>query len=273
MKMIAKFVTPLAALMLVSGASSCGRSTTNPDFSTLQEEWDQRNDPRHLQRNYEHHFAALPVSGTADAIPWPDTYWPGYNGGLAARWNDPETDDNWAYALNDEATSRTLDREALDKLSPAEKYDVFIGNFNYDFVKYERKRTSPEDEGWFGLCHGWAPASYSFKEPAPITLKGPSGIEVPFGSSDIKGLLTFAQQHARYPRSSAMLGGRCNKDISDNPDDANAPECRDTNAGSFHVVLTNQLGIQRKAFVADVTRDLQVWNQPIYGFETSVVNE
>jgi len=263
----------MVAFAVLTLTASCGKPNNTPQFSALQEEWDRRNDPRQLQRAYEHHFANLPTVGTADRIPWPDTYWPSREGGLAARWNGESSDDSWNYELFSEEKVKALSHEDLDKLSPAEKYDIFIGNYEYEFVKYERQRTKPDDEGWFGLCHGWAPAAIAFKEPAPISLKGPSGIEVPFGSSDIKALLTFAQQHAREWGSSQTLGGRCNKKIYEDPDAAKLPECRDTNAGSFHIVLANQLGLDRKAFVADVHRDFQVWNQPIYGFETKVIEE
>ena len=49
------------------------------------------------------------------------------------------------------------------------------------------------------------------------------------------------------------------------------PECRDVNAGSFHVALTNQIGKLRAGFIADITRDLQVWNQPVYGYTAKIV--
>ena len=263
----------VALISLTSLLVSCGNSKNVPNFSELQEEWNNQNHPRQMRQNYNYNFSDLPLSGAIESIPWPDTYWPSSNGGLAARWNDPDQDDNWKYELLDEQKARSADKETLDKLSPAEKYDIFIGSFGYSFVKYERERNKPDDEGWFGLCHGWAPASYSFAEPKPITLVGPSGIAVPFGSSDIKGLLTFAQQHQRSSRSSVMLGERCNVDLDDGSDNSNRPECNDTNPGAFHIVLANQLGILKKSFVADVTRDLQVWNQPIYGFESKIISE
>jgi hypothetical protein len=49
--------------------------------------------------------------------------------------------------------------------------------------------------------------------------------------------------------------------------------CRDTNAGAFHMVLTNQIGLQDEGFIADVTRDLEVWNQAVQGFRSEIVEE
>ncbi|MBW2456768.1 MAG: hypothetical protein JRI68_19785, partial [Deltaproteobacteria bacterium] len=52
-------------------------------------------------------------------------------------------------------------------------------------------------------------------------------------------------------------------------------ECRDTNAGSFHLVLVQYLSDRiapeaKRGFVMDVTREDQVWNQPVYGFESTI---
>ena len=51
--------------------------------------------------------------------------------------------------------------------------------------------------------------------------------------------------------------------------------CRDTNAGSFHLVLAQYLSDMnepeaKRSFVMDVTREDQVWNQPVYGFESTI---
>ena len=49
--------------------------------------------------------------------------------------------------------------------------------------------------------------------------------------------------------------------------------CRDTNAGAFHLVLAqylSDLNDTKRSFVMDVTREDQVWNQPVYGFESTI---
>jgi subtilisin-like proprotein convertase family protein len=116
-------------------------------------------------------------------------------------------------------------------------------------------------ETWWGLCHAWVPAAILAAEPQhDVTING-----VTFTVSDIKALLI-----AMYDRSSAhMLGGRCN-DFEIERDEAGRPlneDCRDTNAGSFHVVITNMLGKMKRSFAEDRTIGYQVWNQPILGYE------
>ena len=45
--------------------------------------------------------------------------------------------------------------------------------------------------------------------------------------------------------------------------------CRDVNAGSFHIVLANLIGIDNESFIIDKTRDAEVWNQAVYKYKSS----
>jgi hypothetical protein len=51
------------------------------------------------------------------------------------------------------------------------------------------------------------------------------------------------------------------------------PACSDTNAGAFHIVMANQLGVMKEGFLMDKTRDSEIWNQPVYKFDTKIVGE
>jgi hypothetical protein len=53
----------------------------------------------------------------------------------------------------------------------------------------------------------------------------------------------------------------------------NDASCADTNAGAFHVVLTNYISLRDQSFVIDMTRDSEVWNQPVEGFSVKVLKE
>ena len=147
-----------------------------------------------------------------------------------------------------------------------------------------------------GLCHSWAPASG--KNPTkPVTVRSSSGQPITFYSSDIKALLTYFL-HWDNPRNggsgrsfSSFLGSRCQatlKELRDaydslmgwSPINALRPytkylkgACGDSNAGSFHIVLTNFIGRRKKSFMMDVTRTQEVWNQAVYKFESQVLKE
>ena len=57
-----------------------------------------------------------------------------------------------------------------------------------------------DEPAWAGYCHGWAPAANRFEEPLPVTVRNADGVEIPFGSSDVKALLTYFE--AEVVRSS-----------------------------------------------------------------------
>jgi hypothetical protein len=260
MKHIAALALPLAI------AAGCSKA---PVTSTTKEAWDGANDPLHLATNYERRLSALPTSGQAARAPWSDTYWPTTDGGVAARWQlSGGGVNNYTPPTYAEVQTWTLAQRAL--LSPAEKYDIYLGRYDYPLVAYERQRTAGVHQGWEGLCHGWAPAALAFDEPKSVLLTGAGNIQIPFAASDIKALMILVQ--GQFPNvNSYSAGARCNVDLNGRPDLAANPECRDINAGTFHIVLANQLGLAHQGFVADVTRDYQVWNQPISAFSTQLL--
>lgn len=251
----------IALLALLSTA--CGGRAPAGGTSGTREAWNAANDPANLRDRYEIRLEALPLKAELAKKPWSDTYWPNYLGGLASRWSDPDQPSAFTYASPALSELRSMSESDLSHLSPAEKYDAYRGRYDYPFVASERARTSPDDPRWFGLCHGWAPAAYNFDEPRAVTLAGANGIRIPFGSSDVKALLLFAQQDAPEWH---MAGERCEDDEGTNG------ACRDVNAGSFHVILANQIGLLGAGFVAEVSRGAEIWNQPVYGFSTRILS-
>ncbi len=189
----------------------------------------------------------------------------------------------------------------LAKLSPTEKYDLLRGDSTFSLSTSERKRTEVmktvvgADEyqadfkiaSWYGLCHAWAPASFLFKPVADVQVKGPNGEGIYFSAGDVQALLTVFLDRVSPNDETQFLGGRCEesfkelmKKVQDKTLTAeeylkavNASNCSDTNAGSFHIVLANQIGRLAEPFVVDVTRDQEVWNQPVVAYESREVGE
>jgi len=56
-------------------------------------------------------------------------------------------------------------------------------------------------------------------------------------------------------------------------EEAESDNCRDVNAGAFHVVLTNMIGENNQSFVAEVDRFNDVWNQPVVGYKSEILEE
>ncbi len=308
----------LLALFLMN---ACGQPH---ETSVTQEAWNQRNDPQIMgidvltdKYQYETNFKLLSIGADLPKTPWSDYYWPTYQGGLSYRWAQDSSDlDRYAYQSKP-FTDLTSGEIAV--LSPSEKYDLYMGFEDYRTTVAERERTgvlkripgqpsyNPDLRPiptWEGLCHAWAPATLAFEEPRSVIVKNKAGVEIPFSSSDINGLLTMFLHHVPSTHTS-FLGARCEEDltaIQEKIEDVRYPsegspylnlteaerkaeikrlkkelssksersECRDTNAGAFHLVLTNQIARMQEGFVVDVTRDDEVWNQAVYGFKVRI---
>lgn len=220
--------------------------------------------------------------------PWSDDYWALYLGVLGKRYADdhfPRADDwhaNYDYIQRHPARD-IVAREnaaAIDLLSPAEKYDILVGDTAMGLTqrmwaegKYYYDRDG-EVEPWMGICHGWAPASYCLPRPrhAVELLAADGRTRLRFYPADIKGLATLLWANA--DTVSRFVGGRCNdkKPEVDASGRLTSERCFDTNPGTFHLAVVNQLGVARRSAVMDATFDYEVWNQPLYGYRYALFN-
>jgi len=239
----------------------------------LGDKWDESNDPSSWNPSFQYKLDKLPTSGQSPKTPWSDTYWPSYKGGIANRWQDESNSGpgfNYKLYTLEELKNGSVN---LNTLSPAEKFDIYNSRYDYPLLNSERHRTHPNDAGWEGLCHGWTPAAIQYEEPNSVTLKNKDGLEIQFGSSDVKALLTyFLAEFAQAQEKTQFIGERCNMDLRRNPENANNPECLDANAGTFHIMLTNMIGLAGKAFTCDIDRGIEVWNQPMTKYEYTLGN-
>jgi hypothetical protein len=221
------------------------------------------------------HFDALPLDGQCSRRPWSGDYWAAMNGGPAYRWR---TGEKHTYALKSKAEIEAMApverREFLNALSPAEKYDLLCGNFDYPFTQQMLAANRASTPSWQGYCHGWTMASIHFPEPQPVDVISPDGLELHFGSSDVKALLTFLQgevvrtrYNAEFTKRTDTLG---NTNPGARPDD---PRAFDANPGSFHALLGNLIGMKDQAFGIDCVQGRQKWNQPLHGYRSEVLGE
>lgn len=111
-----------------------------------------------------------------------------------------------------------------------------------------------------GICHGWAPAAFSVKRPNNhFNLTAADGkTKVFFWADDVRGLSCLKWASSEF--STAFLGGRCNKNEGSIETDEETglvidDECFDVNPGAWHIILSNELGTNKKSFVIDATWD------------------
>jgi hypothetical protein len=258
------------ALSACSGAGTDSESQGHKERSPGS--MDGFNQVSALASDYILDFAQLPLSGRAARTPWTDSYWPQYKGGIAYRW---QTDESHTFASPARDEAMAMDSEDVARLSPAEKYDLLVGNYDYPLTARALASGTPNTPAWQGFCHGWTPASIHYTEPQPVVLTNPDGIRIAFGSSDVKALLTYFQgdvvatkqpvTELSFARQVRSVGTICG---SEKPND---PGCYDVNPGAFHLVLSNQLGRKKEAFGIDATNTREKWNQPVHHFQSRIL--
>src|SRR6185436_9002354 len=87
-----------------------------------------------------------------------------------------------------------------------------------------------------------------------------------FYPSDLKGLASLLWATTDPP--SRGVGGRC-EDTNPKKDRNGrviSPACFDSNPGTWHLAVVNQIGVAKRSMVIDATYDFEVWNQPVYGY-------
>jgi subtilisin-like proprotein convertase family protein len=248
---------------------------------------DAQNDPRLFGVNLDVIVTDLPLSGTAEQMAWPATYWPTYKDSVNDRWQGQGTYsplekydmafNNWTPPTDFDrlipfkGCGQEFDQDYYDKLGPAAQY---WSNNHGNKAQRDKWNGTYEEceeaiESWWGLCHAWVPAAILEPEPQKaVTYNG-----VTFEVSDMKALMIMMYNSS----STKFLGRRCNLRNDEIERDANGrikqDECRDTNAGSLHLILTNLLGRDKRAFAEDRTMNYQVWNQPVVGYQVDLLEE
>ncbi|MES2527883.1 MAG: hypothetical protein V4598_12395 [Bdellovibrionota bacterium] len=253
-------------LIVVLFALKARASGFGPYESSQKSAWDSANHPAILVKNPETHFPSLPLSATLEneRTLWSDSYWPRNAGGIARRWQD--ISGNIKYKILSEKQARALTPEEIAKLSPAEKFDLLQDDYSFSFTSKVKRQNPLNRPDWEGICHGWTQASVHHEQFSPMTLKNKSGKEIRFASSDVAALISY--YYARVGGGKVrFLGRRCWENAGNT-----GIKCTDMNAGAFHVVLTNRLR-ERKSFIMDLDPYKHVWNFPVLGYETRVLEE
>ena len=234
----------------------------------IQEEWSRISDPLVMGKHFEIRFYMLPLNGKVNRPGkyWSGDYWAMNKGNINRRWN-ARVQSN--YTSPSEAQVKSMSQEELALLSPAEKYDLFVGRYWYPLKQEVAKNSGYDAQDWEGICHGWAPASMNHNEPTPKTLRNPDGVMIPFGSSDIKAIISYFYAFPYQVPSTYQVGRRCDRTVMDTNEDCK----QDLNAGAFHIVLTNKIALENKGIVADLNRFRQVWNHPIFGYSSRILSE
>jgi len=214
------FSGSLMAALLAAGCAPGQPGSGNDNTDGKAEAWDDINAPS-LFGLTSMTLAEIQQPGALSGYlvekPWSDTYWPLNQKGVAHRWNGDSSwqsfDDQKQDAVNALANAESY--EATWKLSPAEKYDILVGDPEFSLTKqgwdeYAKYEDYEFSWGWMGHCHGWAPAAYLEKTPQAGVMVDIDGKKMLFTEGDIRGLLTKAWATNDTLGGTRFMGGRCN---------------------------------------------------------------
>jgi hypothetical protein len=302
---VQNYLICICALLVLNACSDLTVGSNDVDSNDGQDtrdffkadEWDKINDPerfvRYLDEELVYSLADLPLEGKAKKRAWPASYWPTYEDSTNARWlgvdqlspmekydlvfNDWTPPENFMELQPRGASCAhsDFDQEYYDVIGPAARWmsenrghwRTHDGLDNDDDGKIDECVGNEGIDVWWGLCHAWTPASLLEDEPLyPVTIHG-----VTFEISDLKALMITAYDYSR----AMVIGGRCKTDDVERDKNGRIinEECRDTNAGTFHVIMTNFLGRLELGFAEDRTYDSQVWNQPVDSYVIESLRE
>ncbi len=233
-----------------------------------REAWSMQDNPSLLDANFNYTFTELPTSGAAKKTPWASHYWPTYQDSVNARWagaNSQSAAKKYELAFGktgvEDAVSAFSGIDSLIGGTPCTSDAQCAAEKGSVCAKRVDEASGTCIPTWFGICHAWAPAAILEDEPKkPVVFNG-----VEFKVNDLKALMTFAYTEDLDVKFVSL---RCDEDET-GVDLGGVAACKDTNAGTFHVIVTNLLGLQGEAFIEDRIFDDEVWNFPVRSFKVT----
>ena len=263
-------------------AATIGGSDNDLNATKQEEAWSAQDTPTLFSNTLDFTFAALPANGEAQTIPWAGNYWPTYEDNINHKWEGAGTDSpamKYQKAFGGTNVEDQVSKyHGIDSTSGKECTDASVcdSSMGETCAKREGKDKGKCVPTWWGICHAWTPAAILLPEPKHAVTKN----GVTFKVQDLKALGSLVHNST----STKFISLRCNKQASQ-PDgggigydeygrpNSGSAECRDTNAGTYHVILANYLGKNKQAFAEDRTFDHEVWNQPVRGFRMTSSKE
>lgn len=253
-------------LVMLSALAGCGPGLVT--VTNVKEAWNAPNSPALLGVNSKH-YKTVQLAATIEDMAWSGFYWPTGKAGTSYRWQTKVSN----YRTVDHAVG-SLSRTALNRLSPAEKYDIWMGQYTFPLVRSERlmRATLTQNGGlqkWMGICHGWAAASLFHPIIGnQVTVQNPYGVQLEFYREDVEALIS---KYYADNLTATNVGERCetsNPGTRRNSRPADS-KCRDINPAAFHLIVEDFLANKNRSIIADVSGNNQVWNHPLVSYAFS----
>ena len=202
------------------------------------------NPKRFFNSTFDTNINNLPQIGRVKKKPWSGSYWPMKNGIISVRYAkndkcsigvyDPtQMKFNYEYKFLESVNKykqpadyleqvrygpSKFEKYVLEYYSPSEKYDLLVGDNSYTLTNWNKneglkyiKEHGNDLPTWFGICHGWALASYYHSKPVKnVDMIAADGrTKITFYPDNIKELdslyvanlnyrLNFSELYVRY---------------------------------------------------------------------------
>ena len=232
-------------------------------FSLEAAEWNFKNNPFFkASKILETNLDSLPQSFELSGLFGSDWIWPIKEGGILNRWalkNPKKSSDKYLFSFFPFESLKNVD---LAQLSPSEKFDLYLGNFDWNFSKMVKKSQATLRESDFKTQLAFSESVLNFKNTSSLIVEGKNPLKIPFGSSDM-GALLFASLLLDEKSETKIIGYPCQIIFIQASD---SEKCEGVNPGTFHILLTNYLGLRDKGLIMDLKRDKNLELRPIIGF-------
>jgi hypothetical protein len=272
----------------LAAAAGCVDDDGKPDESDVKggvdgkaEAWGPSDSPALFNGSLEYKLAALPMAGQATNVPWAGNYWPVYEDSINHKWAGAQSESastkyGRAFGVTgvEDAVSRFHGIDAQSSRTACTTNTQCNAQIGEECAKRPGQTSGRCIPTWWGICHAWTPAAILLPEPKKaVTYNG-----VEFKVQDIKALLTLVHDKTE----TKFVSLRCDTDAQGTPginfDNYGRPaggdaSCKDTNPGTYHVLLANYLGKQGASFAEDRTYDDEVWNQPLRAYRVTAQTE
>jgi hypothetical protein len=253
--------------------------------------------------------------------PFSDTYWPDGDIGIAARYDDingnptvQKTRSDVVLAADENGDRPTLaqlknmSQAEINTLSLTEKYDIARSDYTYALTHRIISGQKGDAPGAYGICHGWSAAAINYSEPQKTVYVNKDGIVIPFGASDVKGLIAFyyafevsqfsekkvkkynvpnyvAAKDAngydlRNKDGNLILAKSTDRDRVYFDYRQMGSRCPTKHCGGesldpapLHLALANLIGKYHRSFIVQANNSNDLWNFPMLGYASTLSGE
>lgn len=198
----------------------------------------------------------------AERAPWAGNYFPMMDGGIANRWQKPVDAKTQMSAPAELDHYLKMTKTDLAKLSPAEKYDLLLGNYDLPVTKFELQNRGPlrqmKVQDWEGFCNGVRCAGINLREPKnAVVVTNRDGLRLTFEPADLKALAGASYFYVENYAQAGSPSGDKRAEAQPNP-------------AVFDAILRYFLADKQKAFVIDSHLGSEIWNESVVGFRRTV---